>query len=418
MPKRSHYGTVDIVTDQPYAIPGEDVRGKIYVHLNKEFPANKVMLKIEGKEKCKWYEMKVRMVEENGQQKFETYEVKHDKKKEFLDMEVLVHHFQGADIPPGDYIFEFIIQLPPNSPSSTYYTGDKKSEAFVKYKLKAKFKSDSFFTDDLKDETFLVVRELADGVNMNLNATETVNVKKFLCCCSIGTCVINTWFERNVYTTDEMAQAIVSVDNERCSGRAKIVMQLKQKVHLDAGIHDYRRTNIVLKQEFGFVEPRQKIENKPVNLNLALIRPDLHYENKSVDSDIDDLQDQARAMAESIQPTTTGKCLSIRYELETLIDFEGVCCPIDEPNCIIDLFLQPPYLPNQVQFVPPPQWSPQVFQPPPPIIIIVQNEGGESESIVSEDSKVLPLESDNTFSKMKKDSYEDYEEEKVCDEDQ
>jgi hypothetical protein len=299
--------------------------GKIYVHLKKDFPANKVKLSISGKEKCKWYEQKTRSVGEGDNQRFETYEVKHDKKRDIIDKDFIIHHYPRVNIEPGDYIFEFAIQLPKKCPSSTYYTGKEKSEAYIKYKLKAKFEADNGSkASDLKDDCFLVVRQSPDGVDMNLNAQESVDVKKCLCCCSMGTCIINTWFERNVYTTDEVAQAVVSVDNTRCKGIAKIVMQLKQIVELNAGHNHFRDTDIVLRKEFGMVQAGEKIENKNVMLNLKEIRAKVHWGNKSVDSDVEDMQDQMRQMAESIQPTASGSCLSIRYELETLIDFDGV----------------------------------------------------------------------------------------------
>jgi hypothetical protein len=87
------------------------------------------------------------------------------------------------------------------------------------------------------------------------------------------------------------------------------------------------------------------------------------------------------------------------------------------PNCITDLFLQPPYLPNQVQFVPPPQWNPQVIQPPPLIIIVVDGmEGGESESIDESDSKLAAIEDGPATNKSHKDnSVYNYEEAKLPD---
>lgn len=306
MGKSDKYGKINIVTDQPFAIPGEEVRGKIYVHLKKKYPANKIKLEISGKEKCKWYEQKTRTVQDGDQMRMETYEVKYDTKKEFLEMKETIHKFKD-DIDEGDYIFEFALMLPKNCPSSTYYTGAKKSEAFIKYKLKAKFEAeDGAKADDLKDDTFLVVRERADSINMNLKAQEHVDIKKCLCCCSMGQCTIDTWFERNVYTTDEIAQAVVSVDSSNCSGAAKIVMQVKQKIELRAEGQRYQTTNVVLRQEFGVVQPHEKIENKNVALNLKNIKAKVYLENKSVDSDVDDLQDQMKHMAESIQPTCTG----------------------------------------------------------------------------------------------------------------
>lgn len=40
---------------------------------------------------------------------------------------------------------------------------------------------------------------------------------------------------------------------------------------------------------------------------------------------------------------------------------KGVCCIYDEPNCIIDMFLQPPWLPNYAPIQAPPNWQPVVY---------------------------------------------------------
>lgn len=40
---------------------------------------------------------------------------------------------------------------------------------------------------------------------------------------------------------------------------------------------------------------------------------------------------------------------------------EGVCCVYDEPNCIINMFLQPPWLPNYAPLQAPPGWQPVIY---------------------------------------------------------
>lgn len=65
-------------------------------------------------------------------------------------------------------------------------------------------------------------------------------------------------------------------------------------------------------------------------------------------------------MAEYLQPTTNGKCLNIQYQIELKQDFEGTCCA-ENPHCINEMFLQPPFLPSHGQLVEPDDWQPVVY---------------------------------------------------------
>ena len=181
-----------------------------------------------------------------------------------------------------------------------------------------------------------------------------------MCMCSLGDSRIKTSFERNCYASNEVAKAVLDIDNTQCKGKiSNVIIRLKQNVRLDSGAHQYNRNSVVLTQSCGQVEPKEHVENKLVELDLGKIKPKVHNDAHSVDSDIEELSKQMMHMAESIQPTTNGKCLQVTYELETLLEFEGTCC-IDNPNCIMSLFLQPPIMEHMPAFHAPHGWKPQV----------------------------------------------------------
>ena len=172
---------------------------------------------------------------------------------------------------------------------------------------------------------------------------------------------IRTSFEKNCYTTNETAHAIIDVDNTACEGKvSSIIMRLIQNVVLNSGHHTYHRSHTVLKRHFGEIEPHGHVQGKQVEIDLNECKQQVYHENKSIDSDIELITDQMMQLAENIQPTTNSKCLTITYKLETLLEFEGTCC-IDNPNCIIDMFLQPPYIPNYQVFQVPATWNPNVY---------------------------------------------------------
>ena len=109
----------------------------------------------------------------------EYYEDKHDKKKDVFKFEETMYKFPEGYIPPGQYIYPFAFMLPKDCPSSTYYTGSEKSEAYVKYKCKVKFKAeDDTDIDSIKDECYLIVRQAPKAVQTNLQGSEDVDIMK------------------------------------------------------------------------------------------------------------------------------------------------------------------------------------------------------------------------------------------------
>ena len=169
----------------------------------------------------------------------------------------------------------------------------------------------------------------------------------------------------------------------------------------------------MLKKDCGYVEPGQKIECKPVELDLPSIKS-LRYDQISLNSD-NTFKDQGKEMALSIQPTTSGKYLSIKYEVETFIEYQNTFCSSKLPSYSIDLYLQPSSLFNPNQFEPPFQWNPQVIQSL-PLTVTMKNEGGEFGGVLLEADKITYFEDDNTIAKIKKDIYNHFEEEKISSE--
>ncbi|CAI2367408.1 unnamed protein product [Moneuplotes crassus] len=356
----SKYGGLVIQTDQAYCVSGQPVTGKIGVQINEPFPAKKLKIKVKGKEKCKWYERKSRQVQDGDEVRIEYYEDKHDEDHKIFKFEETLCEFDGDYIEPGQYMFPFNFVLPSNCPASAYYTGDEKSVGYIKYKVKASFKAeDDTPVKDIKGKCHLVVRQLAPGSHFNIRAREEVDIKKCCCCWSKGICKLECCFERNVYHSQETAKAIVNVDNSDCDADVdNVVMNLKQTVTLRTDHHTYQRTFKVLERFFKGVDDEEKLENKEIEINLAESKqPFKHHDH----DDIKPLDQSESILAEYLQPTTNGKCVNIQYQLEVKCKMDDVCCIYDEPNCIIDMFLQPPWIPNFAPVQPPEGWDPQIY---------------------------------------------------------
>ena len=59
---KSEYGGICVQMDHAYCVSGQAVTGRIHVQIDKPFPAKKLVIKIKGKEKCKWTEQRSREV--------------------------------------------------------------------------------------------------------------------------------------------------------------------------------------------------------------------------------------------------------------------------------------------------------------------------------------------------------------------
>jgi len=237
-------GGMVVQTDQSFYYSGDQVTGSIYVQIDQAFPAKKLTLTIKGKEKCEWREKKTRR-DKDGH--IEEYYEDHHNSNDIFKYEQDVYLFSGGLIPAGQYVFPFAFLLPQVCPSSIYFSGDDNAEATIKYSCSAKFKAkDHTPVADIKYKCPLVIREMPKAGSTNIEAKSKVKINKCCCCGSLGECELKALFEKNCYTSQEVAQAVIEVDNSNCKAPVdKVSMQLKQHITLKTGSSIYRRTYAV-----------------------------------------------------------------------------------------------------------------------------------------------------------------------------
>ena len=114
--------------------------------------------------------------------------------------------------------------LPEGLPSSIYYKKKtpEKPKAKIKYWVKAVVHGVStggivgFFTDrDLKYKQVIAIREKPVAFKANEQQQETSKIKTW-CCIDQGVSSMWAAFEKNIYTPQEVAKAVIHVDNEKC----------------------------------------------------------------------------------------------------------------------------------------------------------------------------------------------------------
>ena len=117
----------------------------------------------------------------------------------------------------GDYMIGFTFQLPANLPGSLMYKNKRRHDtphAKVKYFVKAKIVSanDSMC---MSHKTVLCVRE-KEQLEVGTEISETNEVKTWGCCAQ-GSTSLKVKFNKNIFTPQEEAEAIVEIDNSQCN---------------------------------------------------------------------------------------------------------------------------------------------------------------------------------------------------------
>ncbi len=135
----------------------------------------------------------------------------------FAHYKMKVFEIPNHELKPGSYAVSFQFTLPHGIPSSIAYKeshSHERAKAKVKYWVKAivdGIKKD----DDMKYKQVLAIREKPVEFKANEQKQETANIKTW-CCIDQGASSMWSTFDKNIYTPQETAKALVHVDNSAC----------------------------------------------------------------------------------------------------------------------------------------------------------------------------------------------------------
>lgn len=119
---------------------------------------------------------------------------------------------------PGAYVINFSFNLPADLPSSinTHIKNVReRPKAKIKYFVKAKVTGIDQ-RDNMKYKQVLVVREPPVEFKVGEQQQETSHVTTW-CCVDQGTSSMWSAFEKNVFTPQDVAKAMINVDNSKCT---------------------------------------------------------------------------------------------------------------------------------------------------------------------------------------------------------
>mmetsp|Transcript_15109 Transcript_15109/g.17494 ORF Transcript_15109/g.17494 Transcript_15109/m.17494 type:complete len:191 (+) Transcript_15109:414-986(+) len=169
----------------------------------------------------------------------------------------------------------------------------------------------------------MIVRQVRMIVHESLHATGEENTHKLMCCCSSGKTMVSALFEKNAYTTSEVAKALVNIHNIESSCPVKsVTIKLKQHVKLDSKHHHYFYVDTVCKQKFPGTPAKENVEKYPIEIELSKSKQNFNQDQDN-EEDKEELVEDENEIVEFLQPTTNGKWVNIQYELEISLQMGG-----------------------------------------------------------------------------------------------
>lgn len=268
----------------------------------------------------------------------------------------------------------------------------------------------------MKFKQRMIVRQPPQIIEENKMHECNIDVKGCCCCMSKGYSRISTQFERTAYSQDEVCRVVADIDNTFCKNPIdKVQIHLVQNIVLndngqgpspysyqgfdpfcnnsssdeeygysrvDFGMyrndsfsgllgsnrhHHHHRNKHVRVSGGTFTEQRELATkdypglpahsktggfNKQMDLDLSQIHNNQDRSWIQMDQD-------ASAMAEHIQPSVHGHLVQITYSLKVTCD-HGTCCA-NQVESVVPLFIHPSVLKFQPQIEAPANWNPEVY---------------------------------------------------------
>ena len=214
---RSHFegGYLYVKTERPFYHAGERVIGKVYIRTMVPMNPSHLDLHIDGLEKTSHRNFERRRIEGREGQADEWEEVMVKEKHEHKNLEFKGRCFTfNGPLYPGDYTIPFDFTLPMGLPASIMYRNDRireKPKAAINYRIVAIL--ETIDRRVLKYHQMLLVHEPPVPFVEGAMEKQTVNLTN--CCSSKGRATMGVRFNKNVFYSNEMAIADLSVDNSQ-----------------------------------------------------------------------------------------------------------------------------------------------------------------------------------------------------------
>ncbi|CAG9320689.1 unnamed protein product [Blepharisma stoltei] len=326
-------GGMNIAIEQRSCQPGDMIIGIINVMLNEALPPCTLILQFKGKEETYWTVQRS-STDSDGNSSTTTDVYKG--KQPIINFQFPLYQWNSI-LSPGCFSFPFNMKLPDQLPGSFKYK-NLEAKASIEYYVKAKF----ILPDKkkFKDKTEVHIYNRLISFQMNINLEKTSKIVCFYCC-DKGSCTIKSKFSQDAFTPDQVAGAIIQVDNKNGQADIKnIAFTLWRSVRLktNAGISTFYREKIIEDNSRGLLSGESMEESNSIVCNLNL---------PSVKNKLDMIY------------STRGYLIECCYALDCHAELDGCCfCGGEKPSIEMPMALYSIYTPPQNIVQPPPGWNP------------------------------------------------------------
>jgi len=231
-----------IRTDKGYYVGGETIYGNVFLNINKNINSKGMILEIVGYEKVFWeYNETQSYQDENGQQRTRTIVKSRSADSHFFKDSFRLIDYPGG-FPIGRFSYPFQYRLPPNLPGvfEKHRKHGLKVKAKIRYKIVAIVEIPGLFKHDLKVKQHLVIHERLDR---SIEPKHHFKEKQVRTCCCVprGPVKCECWMNKNAYSSGEVAQVSVKVENES----AVEVRHFNSKLIREITLHAHGVTNVI-----------------------------------------------------------------------------------------------------------------------------------------------------------------------------
>jgi len=133
---------------------------------------------------------------------------------------------------------------------------------------------------------------------------------------------------------------------------------IKQYIKLNSYSAVYNRNRKVGEKSYDGIGPREETEGHTrfLDISLAELKSEVNHQ---VFSDFTPIYNEEMALANCIQPTTSGLHVNITYKLEIKLMYNTYCATL--PQTSIPLFIQAPALQDFTMIQAPEGWNPTTY---------------------------------------------------------
>jgi len=208
-------------------------------------------------------------------------------------------------------------------PSSVVFK-DKKMKQEPKAKIKYFVKASA---GKMKQKAVLIIREKPVSYKEDLGIEETCNIKAW-CCVPQGPSTLKAKFEKNIYTPQEKADAMVTVINKECKANvSNVTFFVEQKMRFVIGGHSYTYSkDLVRKSEEGPEAQQEDDWKKEMTIDLGKIKNDVK-KTKKKHGKPKEVSAEDMWQMQGVQPACHSPNLSNEYFLCVEAAYAGcICC--------------------------------------------------------------------------------------------